>query len=119
MKHTFFIVFGIKKSFDDDVKNLFKGYKTEIEDDFFYVYFNSEFIDPIELDKQLLKLLKLIDSNWNTAINNTINNPTLWLNVYNEGNPFCWSLFSHNIFKLIGSLEFSVEIEFYPIDLTY
>ena len=119
MKHTFFIVFEINKLFDDKVKDLFKEYKTEVEDNCFYVYFNSEYIEPVELNKRLLILLELIDLKWDSVINNAVNNLTLWLNVYNNGNPFCWTLLSHDIFKLIGTLEVNVEVEFYPIDLTY
>ncbi len=121
MKHTFFINFEGEGLAIAKLSRIFGIYNVEYDDSSasdFNVMVNEKYLDPLELDEQLAKVLELIQ---NSDIKNGlfgVSRISLWLNTYNEGNPFSWSFLNTEIIKALSSLDISIELDFYPIELT-
>ncbi len=121
MKHTFFINIEGDDLALTKLSHIFENYTVEFDDgnaSNFNVMVNAKYLDPLDLDEQLTKVLELIH---NSDIKNGlfgVSKISLWLNTYNEGNPFSWSFLNTDIMKALSSLDVSIELEFYPAELT-
>jgi len=121
MKHTFFINFEGEGLDTAKLSRIFESYNVEYDDSSasdFNVMVNENYLEPLELDFQLGRILEHIE-NSNIKIGSFgIREISLWLNVYNDGNPFCWSFLNISLMKYLSNLDITVELDFYPIELT-
>ena len=118
MKHTFSINIEGENLPNLELSELFETYELEIEDNSIFILMNGKYLEPIELDAELSKLLDTFEASGIKIGYSSITSMSLWINIYNDGNPFSWSFLNNELLKALAKLNISIELEFYPIELT-